>query len=352
MGVLNDTLWRICRKEESMAVRGNYTRKTDTTQYAPEHVKAIVKEIGLDIAGETDIELSFYCPFHSNRHSASCSISKTTGAWLCFNPSCGESGSIIELVKRVLHKNDFEAMRFVYSKETEVLSNFDEMLNDILSDKPDFEEFPQDSLDRLHADLHGNKTARDYFNSRGINQESMDYFKLGYSNSMGMVIVPVHSPDGIPVGLVGRSISEKRFKNSTNLPKNKTMFNIHRAKRVGDTAIIVESSFDAIRVHQAGFPNVIATLGGHISSENVNLINRYFNKIIIMTDADLAGRELGNSISSRLKNKDLLWASYSYGKIYPHDAKDAGDMTEEEIKSCIKNAVSNIEYQSWTRDII
>jgi hypothetical protein len=45
--------------------------------------------------------------------------------------------------------------------------------------------------------------------------------------------------------------------------------------------------------------------------------------------------------------KDILWASYEYGKIYPHDAKDAGDMTDEEIKACIKNAVSDIEYRSW-----
>ena len=66
-----------------------------------------------------------------------------------------------------------------------------------------------------------------------------------------------------------------------------------------------------------------------------------------MTDADQAGRELGNNIATRLRNKDLLWASYEYGKIYPHEAKDAGDMTDEEIKACIKNAVSNIEYQSW-----
>lgn len=352
MGVLNDTLWSICRKEESMAVRGNYARKTDTAQYAPEHIKSIVKEIGLDVAGETDIEISFYCPFHSNRHSASCSISKTTGAWLCFNPSCGETGSITELVKRILHKNDFQAMRFIYSKETEMLSNFDEMLNDVLSDKPDFEEFPLDTLNNLHTDLINNQEAQSYFNSRGINLESINHFDLGYSPKMNMVTVPVHSPDGTPVGLVGRSILEKKFKNSTNLPKNKTMFNIHRAKKIGDTAIIVESSFDAILVHQAGFPNVIATLGGHLSSENINLVNRYFNKIIIMTDSDLAGRELGNSVVARLKNKDLLWASYTYGKIYPHDAKDAGDMTEEEIKSCIKNAVSNIEYQSWVRDKI
>ena len=304
----------------------------------------------MQFAGETDIEISFYCPFHSNRHSASCSISKTTGAWLCFNPSCGETGSVIELVKRVLHKNDFEAMRYVYSKEAETLENFDDLLNDALEEKPEFEEFPQEILDRLHADLAGNLNAREYFKSRGINEESMNYFWLGYSSPTNMVSVPVHSPDGLPVGLVGRSISEKKFKNSTNLPRSKTMFNIHRAKRIGDNVIIVESSFDAIRVHQAGFPNVIATLGGHISTENIGLINRYFNKVTLMTDSDHAGRELANSIASRLKNKDLLWASFEYGKIYPHDAKDAGDMTEEEIKACIKNAVSNIEYQSWTHD--
>jgi DNA primase len=350
MDVFNDTLWCICRKKKSMAARSNYARKADTTQYSKQHIRAIVKSLGLQVAGETDIEISFYCPFHSNRHSASCSISKTTGAWLCFNPSCGETGSVIELVKRVLHKNDFEAMRYVYSKEAETLEDFDELLSDMLEDKPEFEEFSQEILDRLHADLFGNKDARDYFQSRGINEESMKYFWLGYSSPTNMVSVPVHSPDGMPVGLVGRSISEKKFKNSTNLPRSKTMFNIHRAKKIGDNVIIVESSFDAIRVHQAGFPNVIATLGGHISTENIGLINRYFNKVTLMTDADHAGRELANSIASRLKNKDLLWASYEYGKIYPHDAKDAGDMTEEEIKACIKNAVSNIEYQSWTHD--
>ena len=177
----------------------------------------------------------------------------------------------------------------------------------------------------------------------------MHYFRLGFSLQQGMVIVPVHSPDGTPVGLVGRSISDKRFKNSTNLPRSKTMFNIHRSKKVGDHVIIVESSFDAIRVHQAGFPNVVATLGGHISKENIHLLNRYFNRITIMTDADLAGRELGLSIASRLKNKDILWASYTYGKIYPHDAKDAGDMTDAEIKECIKNAAPDIEYRSWSK---
>jgi DNA primase len=166
---------------------------------------------------------------------------------------------------------------------------------------------------------------------------------------MDMVIVPVHSPDGMPIGIVGRSVEGKSFKNSTNLPKSKTLFNIHRAKKIGDQIIVVESSFDAIRIHQAGFPNVVATLGGFLSTDQQVLLNRYFNRIIVMTDADLAGRELGMSLANKLRTKDILWASYSYGKIYPHDAKDAGDMTDEEIKTCIKNAVSDIEYRSWNQ---
>lgn len=330
-----------------MAIRGDHARKADTTQYSTSHIKLVIKNIGIEIGGETSNDYMCYCPFHSNRHTPSFSISKQLGAFICFNPACGESGTLIELVKRVLQKNDYEAIRYVTSKESEALDNFDEVMTSMFEDKPEFVEFPQDVLDNMYNELGSSQVAQDYFKSRDIHEGSMHYFKLGYSLKQNMVIVPVHSPDGIPVGLVGRSISEKVFKNSTNLPRSKTMFNIHRAKKIGDQVIIVESSFDAIRLHQSGFPNVVATLGGHISTNNINLLNRYFNKIIIMTDADEAGRALGKNISNKLKNKDILWASYSYGKIYPHDAKDAGDMTIDEIRSCVKNAVSDIEYRSW-----
>lgn len=347
MEVLNDYPWCLYGKEESMAIRGNVAREVDSTQYSPEHIKSIIKSIGLEIVGETAHDFLCYCPFHSNRHTSSFSVSREKGAFICFNPACGEAGTLLELIKRTMHKNDFEAMRFIASKESEALENFDELLASTMEDKPVFEEFSEDTLSKLHSGLAESDKAKSYFISRGINIDSMKYFELGYSENMNMVTVPVHSPDGMPIGIVGRSVEGKSFKNSTNLPKSKTLFNIHRAKKVGSHVIVVESSFDAIRVHQSGFPNVVATLGGFLSTEQQHLLNRYFNKITIMTDADTAGRELGKSISNKLRNKDLLWASHSYGKIYPHDAKDAGDMTDEEIKTCIKNAVSEIEYRSW-----
>lgn len=331
-----------------MDIRGNNTREIDTTKYSPSHIKSILGGLGINITGETGNDFLCYCPFHSNRHTSSFSVSKEKGAYICFNPSCGEAGTLVDLIKRVLNKNDFEALRYVSSKETESLENFDEALKEILDSPPVFEIFPQETLDRLHADLYGSKSAKDYLALRGINQESVEAFWLGYSNSMEMIVTPVHSPIGEPIGLVGRSIEGKRFKNSTNLPKSKTLFNIHRAKKVGDQVIVVESNFDAIRIHQAGFPNVVATLGGFLSPEQHVLLNKYFNRITIMTDADKAGRDLGYSISSKLRNKDILWGSYEYGRIYQHNAKDVGDLTDAEISVCIKNAVSDIEYKTWS----
>jgi DNA primase len=347
MGVLNDAIWCIRGKEEGMAIRGYNTREIDPTHYSPNHIKSIIKSIGLEIVGETSNDFLCYCPFHSNRHTSSFSISREKGAFICFNPSCGEAGTLLELVKRVMHKNDFESMRFISTKETESLENFDELLNEAMEEKPVFEEFSSDTLNKLYTELISTTEGIEYFKSRNIYKEAATYFGLGYSKNMGMVTVPVHSPDGMAIGIVGRSIEGKSFKNSTNLPKSKTLFNVHRAKKIGDHVIVVESSFDAIRIHQAGFPNVVATLGGFLSKEQQNLLNRHFNRITIMTDADLAGRELGLSIANKLRMKSILWASHSYGKIYPHDAKDAGDMTDEEIKLCISNSVSDIEYRSW-----
>lgn len=313
--------------------------------YTKGQVKSIIKGLGLDIEATYGNDFMCYCPFHGNRDTPSFCISNLKGLYVCYNPSCGASGTILDLVKEISHRNDFEAMRFILSMKEDASKTFENDLAEILDDKPDFVEFSQDKLNELYDSV--NEKAEAYFASRGISREAIDHFKLGYSANQDMVTVPIHSPDGIPVGLVGRSIEGKSFKNSVHLPRQKTMFNLHRAKREGGTLIVVESSFDAIRLWQAGFPNAVATLGGSLSKDNIANLNKYSSRIIIATDADEAGRKLGQQIASALKNKDILWASYENGVVYPNGAKDMGDMNEKEIKQCILNAVPNFEYALW-----
>ena len=312
--------------------------------YTKADLRSILRSCNVEIVSETGTDFLCLCPFHHNTDSPAFAVSYSKGLYICYNQNCNSAGTILDLVMELTQRNNFEALRFIQSNKLTSAEILEEELKELLDEKPEFTAFSQETLDKLFRDLKNSKEAKDYFLSRKIGFEAMDYFKLGYSTVQNMVTVPLHSPDGLPVGIIGRSIQGKSFKNSPNLPRNKTMFNLHRAKREGGTIIMVESSFDAIRLWQAGYPNAVATLGGSISDINIQHLNKYASTIIIMTDNDNAGRALGHTIANKLKNKNILWASYDYGIVYPHSAKDVGDLTDEEIKQCIKNAIPHFEY--------
>jgi len=312
--------------------------------YSKADLRSILRSCGIEIISQTGTDFLCLCPFHHNTDSPAFAVSYSKGLYVCYNQNCNSSGTVLELVKKLTNRNDFEALRFISLNKQTQEEAFEEGLKDILDDKPEFEEFPQKILQTLNSGLAKSIEAQEYFLSRKITSEAGRHFNLGYSEVQNMVTVPLHSPDGLPVGIIGRSIQGKSFKNSPNLPRNKTMFNLHRAKREGGTIIVVESSFDAIRLWQAGFPNAVATLGGSISDININHLNKYASTIIIMTDNDSAGRALGNTIANKLKNKNIMWARYDSNIVYPHNAKDVGDLTDEEIKTCVKNAIPHFEY--------
>jgi len=311
--------------------------------YTKSDIRSILNALNLKVESETGKHFLCLCPFHSNMNTPSFEIDYTKGLYFCFNPSCGARGTLNDLIKETTHRNDFETIRFILSHKNSS-SNLNDELTELLDDKPDFVEFSTDVADKLHNDLLNNKTAMEYFYSRGISKESIVDFYLGYSSVQDLVTVPLRSPDGMLVGVIGRSLQGKTFKNSHNLPRNKTLFNLNRARKYGGKIIICESSIDAILIAQAGFPNVVATLGAHLSKEQIQLLNRYSSTIVIMTDNDEAGRKLGNNIAEKLNNKNVLWSSYNYDMIYPRDAKDAGELTPEEIRQCILNAVPHYEY--------
>jgi DNA primase len=182
-------------------------------------------------------------------------------------------------------------------------------------------------IEKLHKNVFENQKAIEYFKSRGITKDSVERYKLGYSTSQDMVTIPVYSPDGICLGFVGRSIQGKRFKNSTNLPKSKTLFNLSRNKRV-DKVFVVESSFDAIRIEQVG-GHAVATLGATISKEQRKLLKQYFNQVIALGDNDEAGQNMSNKLLT-----DLGYDKCIIAKL-PSSFKDVSDLDDERLKEFV-----------------
>jgi DNA primase len=216
----------------------------------------------------------------------------------------------------------FESVRFIKSKETD--SNLEMEINKKLHTKPDYVPYDELLIKRLNLQALESPRAMRYYNGRLINETSVKKFSLGFSEKQDMVTIPVHSPDGMEVGFVGRSIEGKEFKNTPGLPKSKILFNLHRVK-TSSKVYVVESSFDAIRLDQCGFP-AVATLGANVSNFQTDLLQKYFNDIIVIADNDEAGGNMKDKLIERLGNRVTV---VTIDKKY----KDIGDMDDEAIKN-------------------
>jgi DNA primase len=216
----------------------------------------------------------------------------------------------------------FEATRFIKTKETE--SDLGMQIEKKLEVKPEYSQYDQVLIKRLNQQALESPRAMRYYSGRLITEDSVKKFALGFSEKQDMVTIPVHSPDGMEVGFVGRSVEGKDFKNTPGLPKSKILFNLHRVK-TSSKVYVVESSFDAIRLDQCGFP-AVATLGANVSNIQTDLLQKYFNNIIVIADNDEAGGNMKSKIVERLGSRVSV---VKLDKQY----KDIGDMPDEAIRN-------------------
>lgn len=234
------------------------------------------------------------------------------------------------MVMRVTNRNYFEATRLINSKKDDV--DIERVVDEEIDRPLDSPEFDMNLIHRLHNDLKNSNRAREYFLGRNINESSMRDFLLGYSQKQDMVVVPVFDELNKCLGFVGRSVEGKAFKNSTGLPKSKVLFNLNRSKR--SPIIVVESSFDAIRLHQVGL-KAVATLGATVSRYQISLLQKYATSIIICPDNDDAGIKMIDKINANIKNKSVEVINLKTGK-------DVGDLNDDEIKNMFKNAGNSL----------
>ena len=288
--------------------------------YTAEQIKRVLTGAGVDIMSEVDSDYIIFCPYHNNSRTPAGEVDKSSGLFYCF--ACQHVTDLTQLVMTMSGRTYFEAARYIKSKETVADLAYD--IEKQLHEKPVYSQYDQVLIKRLNTQALESPRAMRYYEGRLITEESIKKFSLGFSENQDMVTIPVHSPDGMEVGFVGRSIEGKDFKNTPGLPKSKVLFNLHRVK-TSSKVYIVESSFDAIRLDQCGFP-AVATLGANVSNVQIDLLQKYFNNIIVIADNDEAGGNMKSKIVERLGARvSVIQLDKQY--------KDIGDMSNEDIKN-------------------
>ena len=287
--------------------------------YTTQQIHRVITGAGIDIEAEYGTDYIIFCPYHNNNRTPAGEVSKESGLFFCFG--CQTTRSLIELIMHMTNRTYFETVRFIKSKETE--TNIEAVVNKALHQMPDFVQYDELLIKRLCKQAIDSPRAMTYFEGRRLTKESVIKFDLGYSEKQDSVVIPMQSPDGMSIGFVARTIEGKEFKNTPGLPKSKILFNLHRVK-ASKIVYVVESSFDAIRLDQVGFP-AVATLGANVSSSQIELLKRYFTGVVLVADNDEAGAIMSERLTEKMGN---LVTVISPDKKY----KDIGDMTDDEIR--------------------
>ena len=287
--------------------------------YTEEQIRRVLNGAGLDIEAEFGNDFIIYCPYHNNTRTPAGEVAKDSGLFFCFG--CQTTKNIVELIMFTSGRSYFETVRYIKSKEQQ--SDIQAIVGKALYAPPDFVQYDELLIKRLNKQALDAPRAMNYFNSRRITKESVIKFDLGYSEKQGSVTIPIHSPDSMCIGFVARTIEGKDFKNTPGLPKSKVLFNLHRVKS-SSIVYVVESSFDAIRLDQVGFP-AVATLGANVSVSQIRLLEKYFNNVVLIADNDEAGSIMKDKLVEKLNH---LVTVISLDKKY----KDIGDMEDDEIK--------------------
>ena len=333
------------------------------------------------------------CPFHNDTRP-SLMVSPEKGIAYCF--ACNNGGDIFKFIQLV-EKVDFpEAVRILAERVGVKLPEFKPGLQD---ERATLFKIHEKAVDFFCEQLELHKEHKKYFYDRGLKEETIKQFKLGYApdsyNALkdfllkqnfnekdilksGLIsqrtiadkntydrfrnryIFPIFNYQGYPVGFGGRVIGdgEPKYLNSPDTPifdKSFVLYGLNWAKPVIkelDLAIFVEGYMDVITAHQAGFKNVIATSGTAITEgkdslrpadkAHLNLISRYTKNIAFAFDSDNAGIEATKRAIELARNYSL-----NIGIIQIPEGKDPDECIKnnpKEWQRAVENQITDFDF--------
>lgn len=301
-----------------------------TSSYSiPEIVDKLIEgPLSSNFASQSATEYILYCPFHANNNTPAFYINKETGLWHCFNESCGAKGSL----RKLCEKYDMDISGYTTLLEIPV------SLADDIEDEIGWE-IAMERISINYSNVDDVRRLR-YLIDRGFAPSVLQSFEIGYSERQRRIVIPVRNELYRIVGFIGRAVDQTmkpKYLYSRKFPRAQILFNLNNAKHY-PSVIVTEGSLDAMKVHQAGFPNVVATLGSQLTKHQAELLNINFNEIIIMTDDDEAGEGLKRAIIDSCPAK-MLWMTH-----FPEGEKDPGGMGDMDIRKTIEEKVSFLDY--------
>jgi DNA primase len=180
---------------------------------------------------------------------------------------------------------------------------------------------------------HGNA----YLTGRGISKETAEAFGVGLfsgkGSMSGRVVIPIHNGKSELLAYAGRSIdnTEPRYKLPAGFHKSLELYNLHRAIATGQRGlIVVEGFFDCMKVHQAGYPFVVALMGCSMSEEQERLLVAHAEMVLLMLDGDEAGQRGTDEILLRIGRR--VWVK----AVSITEDRQPDQMATEEIQELLK----------------
>ena len=290
------------------------------------------------------------CPFH-NEKTPSFYVSPAKGIFKCFG--CGKAGSAVGFVMEHEHCSYVEALRYLAHKYHIEIVEAEESAEEIAKRQRSeslllVSEFARKFFSDQLKSGEGRAVGYQYYRSRGIEDETIERWGLGWAPSGRTALVdaaraagykdeyllgaglavqnedgslsdkfrervmfPIHSVSGRVVAFSGRTLKADNPAKYVNSPeteiyvKSRNLLGIYFAKAEisrQDKCILVEGNVDVVSMHQLGVTNVVASCGTSLTVEQVRLIHKFAENVTIMYDGDSAG------IHAALRGIDLVLA--------------------------------------------
>lgn len=293
------------------------------------NITAMLDQLGIDYRVYGD-EAKAECPGHlentgSVDRNPSWSVNVNTGQHYCF--SCGFGGSFVYLVE-YLHGDATAARKWL--REEGVLAE----ARAILSGKNKEEEENPVTEAYLAQFTH---VPDEVAATRRISPDSCDHYGVLWNPKDELWITPVREP--YTHRLLGWQEKNKRYFNNypPNMKKSKTLFGFNEAR--GDTAVLVESPLDVLRLHSSGLdPIGVSSYGVRVSQEQIRLIMERFEFVVVALDNDRDGHQMSGQLQKEFGHR-IRVRFWNYDRT---SAKDPGEQTDSEIWWSYKNAYSTI----------